>query len=102
MGCGVKIFRTSLFTLPESLDQPLHVHGHSLEVIIERRKAVRDSRDGRRFEELRTQSFELRIVPFSPISRFTRHGLSPLADCFSILREQRMMEEPDFLTLIEI
>jgi hypothetical protein len=64
MGCGVKIFWTSLFTLPESLDQPLH--GHSLEVIIERGKAERDSRDGRGFEELRTQNFELRIISFSP------------------------------------
>jgi len=28
-----------------------------------------------RFPELRTPNFELRIAPFSHVSRFTRHGL---------------------------
>jgi len=30
-------------------------------------------------------NFELRIAPFSHVSRFTRHSLWPLADFFSIL-----------------
>lgn len=33
-------------TLPEGLDQSLHMHGHSLEVITERRRVERDSRHG--------------------------------------------------------
>ena len=60
-----------------------------------RRIAERDKRVGRdegefevrssRFSELRTQNFELRIAPFSHVSRFARHGLWPLAEFFSIL-----------------
>jgi hypothetical protein len=54
----------------------------------------RDERDGRwsefrspRSSERRTQNFELRIAPFSHVSRFARHGLWPLAEFFSILLE---------------
>jgi hypothetical protein len=36
MGCVVKTLRAGFLTLPESLDQPLHLHGHSLEVMTER------------------------------------------------------------------
>ena len=64
-----------------------------------RRITERDWRDGRdvgwfkvrssRFSELRTPNFELRIAPFSHVSRFTRHGLWLLADFFSILLQRR-------------
>jgi len=34
------------------------------------------------------------IVPFSHVSRFARHGLWPLADCFSILIERPLLSRP--------
>jgi hypothetical protein len=48
-----------------------------------------DGRDARvrgpKFEVFGTSNRELRVVPFSHVSRFKRHGLWQLADFFSIL-----------------
>ena len=59
--------------------------------------------------ELRIQNFELRIAPFSHVSRFTRHDPWTLADCFSILlcqpgplREGRGLPDPLFLCIHDI
>jgi hypothetical protein len=45
---------------------------------------------------------KLHVAPFPHVSRFTRHGLWPLADCFSKLLEQRVMEETEALSSMEI
>ena len=71
-----------------------HESFDGLHVRHNRRRLTRIAeRDGRRFEvrssrfsEFRTLNFELRIAPFSYVSRFTRDGSWVLADFFSILQ----------------
>jgi hypothetical protein len=54
MGCRVTISRASLFSLPESLDQPLDFRRHSLEVMIERSLLDGTTDRSYRLEAIRT------------------------------------------------
>src|SRR2546427_4009498 len=71
-----------------------HESFDGLHVRHNRRRLTRIAdRDGRRFKvrssrfsEFRTLNFELRIAPFSYVSRFTRDGSWVLTDFFSILQ----------------
>jgi len=84
-GCGKTMLAREGFDGPRVLDNkntPLRIGGRD-------RRVGRDEGEfevrSSRFSELRTPNFELRIVPFSHVSRFARHGLWPLAEFSSIL-----------------